>query len=158
MFQKNIWLKHLRFWLYLRKLRENRNHLLNLIWKWFQIVLVLYYTLNSHPLIAEFAFALLLTSVSLPVDINSSWSRGQWGSGERYIIRRLLGLPCWFSGKESTCQCRRCVFNPWSRKIPQAAEQLSQCTTTTEALTPWSPCSATGEATTTRSPHTTARE
>ena len=24
----------------------------------------------------------------------------------------------WLSGKESTCQCRRCGFNPWSRKIP----------------------------------------
>ena len=26
------------------------------------------------------------------------------------------------SGKASACQCRRCTFNPWSRKIPQAAE------------------------------------
>ena len=34
-----------------------------------------------------------------------------------YIYR----LPWWFSGKESTCQCRRCRrhgFNPWVRKIP----------------------------------------
>ena len=23
-------------------------------------------------------------------------------------------LPLWFSGKEFTCQCRRCRFNPWS--------------------------------------------
>ena len=28
------------------------------------------------------------------------------------------------------------VFNPWSRKIPHAAEQLSLCTTTTEAHVP----------------------
>ena len=27
------------------------------------------------------------------------------------------GLPRWHSGKESTCQCRRCGFNPWLRKI-----------------------------------------
>ena len=30
-------------------------------------------------------------------------------------------LPKWFSGKESTCQCRRhrkCGLNPWVRKIP----------------------------------------
>ena len=30
-------------------------------------------------------------------------------------------LPRWLSGKESTCQCRRCRrhgFNPWVRKIP----------------------------------------
>ena len=27
------------------------------------------------------------------------------------------GLPKWHSGKESTCQCWRCEFNPWLRKI-----------------------------------------
>ena len=27
-------------------------------------------------------------------------------------------LPRWLSGKESTCQCRRCGFEPWVRKIP----------------------------------------
>ena len=30
----------------------------------------------------------------------------------------MRGLPRWFRGKESTCQCRRCEFNPWVRKIP----------------------------------------
>ena len=30
----------------------------------------------------------------------------------------LLILPWWLSSKESTCQCRRGVFNPWVRKIP----------------------------------------
>ena len=29
------------------------------------------------------------------------------------------GLPQWLSGTESTCQCRRCRFNPWLRKIPR---------------------------------------
>ena len=28
------------------------------------------------------------------------------------------GLPGWLSGKESVCQCRRCGFSPWVRKIP----------------------------------------
>ena len=28
------------------------------------------------------------------------------------------GLPWWLSGKESACQCRRCGFNPWVRRIP----------------------------------------
>ena len=28
------------------------------------------------------------------------------------------GLPWWLSGKEPTCQCRRCRSNPWVRKIP----------------------------------------
>ena len=27
-------------------------------------------------------------------------------------------VPQWLSGKESTCQGRRCGFNPWVRKIP----------------------------------------
>ena len=29
----------------------------------------------------------------------------------------LTRLPRWRSGKESTCQCRRCRFNPWVGKI-----------------------------------------
>lgn len=40
------------------------------------------------------------------------------------------GLPCQFSGYESTCQCRGPRFSPWSRKIPHVAGQLSPCTTT----------------------------
>ena len=27
-------------------------------------------------------------------------------------------LPRWLSGRESTCQCGRCRFDPWVRKIP----------------------------------------
>ena len=27
-------------------------------------------------------------------------------------------LPRWYSGNESTCQCRRCQFDPWVGKIP----------------------------------------
>ena len=44
------------------------------------------------------------------------------------------GLPWWLSGKESACQCRRCRFDPWSRKTPQAAGQLSQRTTTIDPV------------------------
>ena len=40
------------------------------------------------------------------------------------------GLPYWLSDKESTCQCRRRGFDPLSRKIPHAAEQLSPYATT----------------------------
>ena len=29
-----------------------------------------------------------------------------------------MGLPRWFSGKESAYQCKRHRFNPWVRKIP----------------------------------------
>jgi len=30
----------------------------------------------------------------------------------------MRGFPGGSDGKESTCQCRRCGFNPWVRKIP----------------------------------------
>ena len=30
----------------------------------------------------------------------------------------IEGLPKWLSGKEPTCQCRRCGFDPWVGKIP----------------------------------------
>ena len=56
------------------------------------------------------------------------------------------GLPKGLSGEESTCQCRREGFNPQSRKIPHAVEQLRPCTTTTE-LVLWSPGAATSEPT-----------
>ena len=42
------------------------------------------------------------------------------------------GLPWWRSGWESACQCRGHGFEPWSGKIPHAAEQLGLWTTTTE--------------------------
>ena len=34
-----------------------------------------------------------------------------------YIEFLKGGLPRWYSGKEFACQCRRCWFNPWVRKI-----------------------------------------
>ena len=30
----------------------------------------------------------------------------------------LMGLPRWLSGKESTCQCRRCGLDPWDGRVP----------------------------------------
>ena len=49
-----------------------------------------------------------------------------------YFITGWLSLPWWHNGKESACQCRRRGFDPWSRKIPHAAGQLSQRRATTE--------------------------
>ena len=34
------------------------------------------------------------------------------------MVKEILGLPEWLSGKESTCQCRRHRFDPWVRKFP----------------------------------------
>ena len=42
------------------------------------------------------------------------------------------GLPWWRSGWESACQCRGHGFDPWSGRIPHAAEQLGPWATTTE--------------------------
>ena len=42
------------------------------------------------------------------------------------------GLPWWRSGWESACQCRGHGSEPWSGKIPHAAEQLGPWATTTE--------------------------
>ena len=42
--------------------------------------------------------------------------------------------------EESFGQCRRVGFDPWSRKIPHATEQLSLCTTTIGPVsTAWEP-------------------
>ena len=49
----------------------------------------------------------------------------------RIVWFRLLW---WLRSKESACQCRRHEFNPWSRKIPHAAEQLTSCAITTESV------------------------
>ena len=54
----------------------------------------------------------------------------------RKVYKKIRGLPWWFSDLESACQCRGHGFEPWSRKIPHAAEQLSPCATTTEACAP----------------------
>ena len=44
------------------------------------------------------------------------------------------GLPWWRSGWESACQCREHRFEPWSGRIPHAAEQLGPWATTTEPV------------------------
>ena len=46
---------------------------------------------------------------------------------KKCILKSVQELPCWLSGKESACQCRRHEFSPWSGKIPHPAEQLSLC-------------------------------
>ena len=55
------------------------------------------------------------------------------------------GLPWWLSGKEFACQCRRRRFDPWSRKTPHAAGQLSPWAATPEPVLS-SPGAATTEA------------
>ena len=47
-------------------------------------------------------------------------------------LKMKRGLPWWRSGWESACQCRGHGFEPWSGKIPHAAEQLGPWATITE--------------------------
>ena len=50
------------------------------------------------------------------------------------VKSEILGLPWWRSGWESACQCRGHGFEPWSGRIPRAAEQLGLWATTTEPV------------------------
>ena len=43
-------------------------------------------------------------------------------------------LPWWFSGGESSCQCRRHGFDPWSRRTPHAMGHISPCPTAVEPV------------------------
>ena len=47
----------------------------------------------------------------------SSWDRKVRHDLELSLEAFKLGASRWLSGKESTCQCRRCGFNPWVGKI-----------------------------------------
>ena len=46
-------------------------------------------------------------------------------------ILRVCGLSMMAYGKEC-CQCKGHEFNPWSRRIPRASEEVSPCITTIE--------------------------
>ena len=52
----------------------------------------------------------------------------------RPFKKARLGLPWWRRGWESACQCRGHEFEPWSGKIPHAAERLGPWATTTEPV------------------------
>ena len=73
------------------------------------------------------------------------------------------GLPCWLTGKESTCQCRWHEFDPWFQEDPARLRATKPVHNSWAwALEPTScnygsPRSATREATTMRSLSTTAR-
>ena len=40
------------------------------------------------------------------------------GPGKKMSRVHCRLLPWWLSGKESTCQCKRCRFNPWFGRMP----------------------------------------
>ena len=53
---------------------------------------------------------------------------------ETVVVKKnaWFGLPWWRSGWESACQCKGHGFEPWSGRIPHAAEQLDPWATATE--------------------------
>ena len=57
---------------------------------------------------------------------------------KRYIPNTSKKLPRLRSGKESTCQCRRCEFNPWVRKDPLEEEMATHPSILAWKL-PWAP-------------------
>ena len=59
-----------------------------------------------------------------------------WKSLNIYFlnVKEAPGLLWWLSSKESTCQFRRHGFDPSSKKIPHAKEQVSPCSTTIEPV------------------------
>ena len=65
------------------------------------------------------------------IELHLRWATLAQGSPSA-VKKIKRGLPWWRSGWESACQCRGHGIEPWSGKIPHAAEQLSPCATTTE--------------------------
>ena len=57
-----------------------------------------------------------------------------------------MGLPWGLSGKEPARQCRRLGFDPWSRMLTHATEQLNPCVTIIEPVL-YSPGAMTTETT-----------
>ena len=57
-----------------------------------------------------------------------------WNLGDVLWSELSMGLPWWLRGKESTSQCRRLGFDPWSRTLTHATEQLNPYATTIESV------------------------
>ena len=49
---------------------------------------------------------------------NISWICIKYVAQNKDVLTFKLELPKWLSGKEFSCQCRRCRLNPQVRKIP----------------------------------------
>ena len=112
------------------------------LWKWFIVGSLWPLTVCQFPL--------FLTSYFLCVfllSVNSTMLEGRLKKIQTFIILNNtfnIGLPWWRSGWESACQCRGHGFEPWSGKIPHAAEQLAPWVTITEPACHnyWSPCAS----------------
>ena len=71
---------------------------------------------HSHPGHAVGSAGLLLLSLTFGgLCLSEQWVQASVHHKTPWVV---LGLLRWLSGKESTCQCRRCGFAPYVRKIP----------------------------------------
>ena len=98
----------------------------------------------AHAHVCISACVFVLVHVFEAVHIPKWQGRGRWRLNE--MIRKNLlckgikdstklrnyGLPWWRSGWESACQCSGHGFEPWSGRIPHAAERLGPWATATE--------------------------
>ena len=90
----------------------------------------------TNPTQASSAFFVCVVALCLLTIFKQLWHT--WLE-TKALKKSLILRACWdFSGgsggKESACQWRRHKFDPWSRKIPHAAKQLSQYATTLEPV------------------------
>ena len=61
---------------------------------------------------------LSLSTVTKPASRKARLGHHSVQSPHFYPLQIFAGLPWWLSGKESTCQCRRHRFGPWSGRSP----------------------------------------
>ena len=94
--------------------------------------------LSKQPTISKYCFKIWIYFISthhgvkaldwMTICFNAGTFRGEESSISNYsVITRISQgsprLPRWLSGKESSCQCRRCRFDPWVGKIPWRRKQ-----------------------------------
>ena len=87
----------------------------------------------NHWTAREFPLSFFLSiyrSIYLPIKMLIAHPR--WNVYFRFLKNFCWGLPWWRSGWESACQFRGHGFEPWSGRIPCAAEQLGLWATITE--------------------------
>ena len=97
--------------------RKNKNR------RYMEVQLLWSVDVVEGPLILGISMGGLTKVVISQLSLKSEYD---WKSWEKKVEKAssfkntlCAGLLRWFSGKESTCQCRRCGFNPWVVKIPR---------------------------------------
>ena len=77
---------------------------MNIVYSWFTI----YYSCNKYMNMYISLYLLMYVYTHIYKQLDK----------KHIYILLCIGLSMCLGGKESTCQCRRCGFNPWVKKIP----------------------------------------